>query len=419
MEIKGVRLHGVKELTLDTFEIPEIAEDEILVRPICDGVCMSTYKVSQKGAAHKRVPADVAENPVIMGHEFCGIIEKVGAKWADQYKAGDRFVVQPNLGRPDYLNLGYSYPHVGGNATLGIVMNEAIEKGCLLPYKGETFFEGAMTEPLSCVVAGFKANFHLRDRNDYDHTMGIKVGGDMAIVGGTGPMGFLAVDYAIHGEKRPGRLVVAGRTQSKLDRMAQLYPVEEAKANGVELIFFNTTGYDDFSEPMKALTGGKGFDDVFVMVADEQVVTNSEKLLGWDGCLNFFAGPIDAGFSAPINCYNIHYNATHYVGTSGSNTQDMIDAVKLIENKVVSAGKIATHVLGLDSVSNVVLNFPEMPAGKKVCYSQHSFPLTDVGGFGQADEFHTELSRIVEKNGGVWTKEAEEYFMANAPKMCD
>lgn len=418
MKTTAVRIHGVRDLRLDSFELPEIKEDELLVKIMADSLCLSTYKVAQKGSAHKKLPENLDQNPVIMGHEFCGIVVKAGAKWQDQYKPGDKFVAQPNLGRADTFSLGYSFPYVGGESTYSVVMNEAIEKGCLLPYKGDTFFEAAMAEPLSCVVAGFKANLHLRDRNDYDYTMGIKEGGNMAIVGGTGPIGSLAVDLAIHGDKMPGLLVVAGRTESKLDRLRELYPVEEAEKNGVKLIYFNTTGVEDFSVPMRQFTEGKGFDDVFVMVADSKVVNQSEKLLGWDGCLNFFAGPIDSQFSATINFYNIHYNAAHYVGTSGSNTQDIIDAVKLIENKTVSVGKIATHIMGLNAVCDTVLDLPNIPGGKKICYSQKNYPLVPVEELkNKSGEFEKELAAIVEKNGGIWCKEAEEFFLKNAPEI--
>lgn len=418
MKTTAVRIHGVRDLRVDTFDLPEIREDEILARIVTDSLCLSTYKVAQKGSAHKKLPEHLEENPVIMGHEFCGVIEKVGAKWQDQYKPGDKFVAQPNLGRADTFSLGYSFPYVGGESTYSVIMNEAIEKGCLLPYKGDTFFEGAMAEPLSCVIAGFKANFHLRDRNDYDYVMGIKEGGNMVIVGGTGPMGSLAIDLAVHGDKRPGLLVVAGRSEDKLDRLRRLYPVEEAAEHGVRLVYFNTSGHEDFSPVMREYTDGRGFDDVLVMVADEKVVNQSEKLLGWDGCLNFFAGPIDAGFTAPVNFYNIHYNATHYVGTSGSNTQDMIDAVKLIENKTVSVGKIATHILGLNDVPQTVLALPSIPGGKKICYSGKRYPLTKVDEFdGKCGQLEQELSAIVDKNGGVWNREAEQYFLENAPAI--
>ena len=417
MKTKAVRIYGVHDLRLEEFELPEMAEDEIQARIITDSLCLSTWKVQNQGARHKKLPDDLENNPVIMGHEFCGIIEQVGAKWQHLYKPGDKFVAQPNLMREDTFTMGYSFPYVGGEATKVIIMNEAIEKGCLLPYKGDSFFEGALVEPLSCIIAGFKANFHLRDRNDYDHTMGIKVGGAMAILGGTGPMGSLAIDYAIHGEKRPSVLIVTGSTPAKLDRSRKLYPVEDAAKHGVELHYVLTPKGSDFVEELKALTpGGKGFDDIFLMVAQEDMVTKSEKLLAWDGCLNFFAGPSDAKFTAPINFYNVHYNATHYVGTSGSNTQDMKDAIVCIENKVVDLAKIATHIMGLNDVCQSILQLPQIPGGKKIVYSQKNYPITDVNTF-SGGEFQQKLKELVEKHDGLWSAEAESYFLEHCPEI--
>ena len=74
MKTKAVRLHGVNDLRLEEIELPAIKDDEILARIVSDSVCMSTYKAAQQGAAHKRVPNNVAEKPVIVGHEFCGEI---------------------------------------------------------------------------------------------------------------------------------------------------------------------------------------------------------------------------------------------------------------------------------------------------------------------------------------------------------
>lgn len=411
MKTKAVRIYGVHDLRLEEFELPEMGEDEIQARIITDSLCLSTWKVQNQGAKHKKLPNDLENNPVIMGHEFCGIIESVGKKWQHLYKPGDKFVAQPNLMREDTFTMGYSFPYVGGEATKVIIMNEAIEKGCLLPYKGDSFFEGALVEPLSCIIAGFKANFHLRDRNDYDHTMGIKVGGAMAILGGTGPMGSLAIDYAIHGEKRPSVLVVTGSTPAKLERSKKLYPVEDAAKHGVQLHYVLTPKGSDFVAELKALTpGGKGFDDIFLMVAQEDMVTKSEALLAWDGCLNFFAGPSDSKFASSINFYNVHYNATHFVGTSGSNTQDMKDAIICIENKVVDLAKIATHVMGLNDVCESIMQLPSLPGGKKIVYSQKNYPITDVQNF-SGGEFEQTLKAIVERHNGLWSAEAEKFFL--------
>ena len=415
MNTKAVRIYGVKDLRLEEFELPTMKDDEIEARIVTDSLCMSTYKVSNQGEKHKKLPNDLKNHPVIMGHEFCGVITKVGEKWKHLYKPGDCFVAQPNLGRADTFSLGYSFPYVGGEATNVVIMNEAIEKGCLLPYKGEGFFEGALVEPLSCIVAGFKANFHLRDRNDYDHTMGIKEGGALAILGGTGPMGFLAIDYAIHNDRRPKHLVVTGRTQSKLDMAKRLYPVEEAAKYGVTLTYVLTADEDDIVEELKALTpDAKGFDDIFLMAAKERLVTQAEQLLAYDGCLNFFAGPADSKFASPINFYNIHYNATHFVGTSGSNTQDMKDAIALIENKTVNVAKIATHIMGLNHVCESILNLPKMPGGKKIVYSGKEFPVTEVSAFGENNELEKHLKELVDAHDGLWNAEAEQYFLEHA-----
>ena len=90
MKTTAVRLYGKEDLRLETFELPAIKEDEILARIVSDSICMSSFKAAEQGAAHKRVPDNVAENPIIIGHEFCGELVEVGAKWQSQFKVGDK-----------------------------------------------------------------------------------------------------------------------------------------------------------------------------------------------------------------------------------------------------------------------------------------------------------------------------------------
>ena len=91
---------------MEEFELPPIKEDEILATVVTDSLCMSSYKASSQGSDHKRVPDDVGENPIIIGHEFAGELLEVGAKWADKFKVGDKFSIQPAIyyegGRWDY-----------------------------------------------------------------------------------------------------------------------------------------------------------------------------------------------------------------------------------------------------------------------------------------------------------------------------
>lgn len=72
MKTTAVRLYGKNDLRMETFELPAIQDDEILVKIISDSICMSSYKATIQGEDHKRVPKDIAEHPIIIGHEFCG-----------------------------------------------------------------------------------------------------------------------------------------------------------------------------------------------------------------------------------------------------------------------------------------------------------------------------------------------------------
>lgn len=75
MKTTAAVLSGKNKVYIREFELPEIGEEELLVKVISNSVCLSTYKAAIRGEEHKRVPEDISEHPVITGHEFCGIIE--------------------------------------------------------------------------------------------------------------------------------------------------------------------------------------------------------------------------------------------------------------------------------------------------------------------------------------------------------
>lgn len=417
MKTKAVRLYGESDLRLEEFELPEITDGEILACVMSDSICMSSYKAAKQGAAHKRVPDDVAENPVIIGHEFCGEIVKVGAKWQGQYKEGERFAIQPAMNYKGSLAApGYSYQHIGGDATYIIIPNEVMECGCLLNYKGDAYFYGSLAEPMSCIVGGYHANYHTT-AGSYVHEMGIVEGGCVALLASAGPMGLGAIDYAIHCDRRPSLVVVTDIDSARLNRAAEILTVEEAAKNGVKLMYVNTNEYENPVEYMLSLTDGKGYNDVFVYAPVKPVVEMGDKLLARDGCLNFFAGPTNTAFSAEFNFYNVHYSSTHICGTSGGNTDDMIESIHMMESGAINPAAMITHVGGLNAVIDTTLNLPKIPGGKKLVYTNKEMPLVAIDDFtklGETDPFYADLAAIVAKSNGLWCLEAEQYVLANA-----
>ncbi len=404
-------------MRLEEFDLPDISADEILAKVVSDSLCMSTYKAASQGTDHKRIPDDVSQHPIIIGHEFCGEIVAVGENWADAFSPGQRFSIQPALG--DLCNPhaapGYSFAYIGGDATYIVIPDIVMKQGCLLPYDGEAFFFGSLSEPMSCIVGAFHTSYHTKD-GGHEHIMGIVPGGRMAILAGAGPMGLGAIDYAIHNDVRPSLLVVTDVDDARLSRAASIYTVAEAARFGVTLHYVNTAAVADPVAHLRSLADG-GYDDVFVYAPVKSLCEQADALLGYDGCLNFFAGPTDTAFSAPLNYYNVHYMYTHVAGNSGGNISDMLESLSLMAAGRVTPSSMITHVGGLDCVKETTLHLPEIPGGKKLIYNQISMPLTmlaDLPVLGESDPLLAGLSEIISANNGLWCLEAERYLLTNA-----
>lgn len=411
MKTRAVRLYGENDVRLEEFELRPITNGEILVKIISDSVCMSTHKTILQGAKHLRVPENVSEHPVIVGHEFCAEIIEVGDKWKDKFSVGDKVVMPPvlaYLGGPQ--TVGYTFEEIGGVSTYSIIYEHILDNDFLIKLNSDSYFNGSLIEPASCVIRGYKASFHL-DEN-FNHVTGIKEGGKVAILAGCGPMGLVAIDIALHGNVKPSMVVVTDLDQSRLDRAASIFSPEEAAKDGIKLIFANTSDKDE----LLALTDGKGYDDVFVYAPVSKVVELGDAILGFDGSLNFFAGPLDKNFSANFNFYNVHYQQHHVTGTSGSTPEDMRDIVDLIGQNRLDPSVMITHIGGIDAAIDTTVNLPKIPGGKKLIYTHIELPLTALSDFeelGKTDERFKVLDSFVKENNGLWCAKAEKYLLKN------
>ena len=419
MNTKAVRLYGKKDLRVETFELPEIKEDEVLMRVISDSVCASTYKAVIQGSDHKRVPETIAEQPIVIGHELCGEIIKVGDALKGEWKEGQRAVIQPALKLPTGYDPGYSYPYVGGNMTYAVVPQIVLERGCLLPYNAEDFYSGSLVEPIGCCLRAFKGMYHT-DYTNYKRTDGAKRGGRIAILGGAGPMGLASVELAI-GYAGCAQVVVTDINAERLDYAKAQSTPEAAKAKGCELIYLDTSSYEDPTEKLLEISEG-GFDDVLVMVPVPALFNVAERICREDGCVNFFAGPAKHDLQGSLNLYRVHYDGIHVVGTAGSIPEDTADSIELIEKGVINPGVMVSHVLGLNAVPEVIYAM-ERPSGvKKICYNHIDIPLVaiaDIPELAKTDAMWAEINKILQKNNGLWCTEAEKYLLANAPKISE
>lgn len=417
MKTKAVRLHGAMDMRFEEFDLPELGADEVLIRVVTDSLCASTYKAVKQGTKHKRVPPDIAEKPIIIGHELCGDIVAVGENIKDKWHEGQKIVIQPALKLESGYDPGYSYQYVGGSATYCVVPSIVMERGCLIPYEGDNYYGGSLVESLGCVLRGYKGFYHT-DYSNYVRTDGAKRGGKLAILGGAGPMGIGAVELAL-GYAGLSQVVVTDLSEERLNYAASKCSPEFAAKHGCKLTYLNTSGVEDPVALLREISDG-GFDDVFVMVPVPALFTMAEAICREDGCVNFFAGPAVHDMQGSLNLYRIHYDGIHVVGTAGSIPEDTVDTIHLIEQGKIDVGALVSHILGLRAVPDAILAMEKPDGAKKVCYTGIDIPMIavdDLEELGRDNELYRELAKIVKKNGGLWCAEAEAYLLENGPRI--
>lgn len=412
MKTKAIRLHGKNDLRMDAFELPPMKKDEILVKIITDSVCMSTYKLCQQGEQHKRAQKDLSAHPVVIGHEMSGVIIKVGEYWKDRYKEGTRFTVQPDMTyQGKTMTPGYYYENFGGDSTYSILPKEVMELDCLIPFDGDSFFEASLSEPAACIAAGYHRMYHTSKEN-HNHVMGVKKGGYQIIFGACGPMGLECIDYGLQIEDGAGTIVAVDVTKDRLERAKKV--LTPRNTFGKKLMFVNANDTKDLVGDLLKITDGHGFDDAFVYAPVESLIEEADHVLAEDGCLNFFAGPIDKNLSARVNFYNVHYSRTHTVGFTGSTKDDLRGTLHLMEDGVIRPTVMVTHIGGLESAIHATLNLPEIPGGKKMIYTQIDLPLTAIEDFrklGEENELFRKLADACDAGQGCWNAEAEKILL--------
>ena len=450
MKAKAWRLYGAADARLEDIELEGAGEEGIVVELVTNTICLSDYKGMSLGTGHKRVPRDIATRPTMFGHEVAGIVREVGTKWKDQFHVGQHVGLQPSLNIPGHEleTVGYAWHTIGGETTHVYLPSIVMEMGCLLPYEGDAFFKCSLAEPISCIVSGFRTNYH-NAFCSHDLEVGIVDKGTMLLMAGCGAMGLGCVDIACHSpEKRPRRLVVTDIDEARISRAAKMFGLEgnrdqgsgirdqavvaRGTVNGVELVFVNVKDVEDPVTLLKSFnladdaradnptsTGG-GYDDIFLMAAAPALITQCSDLLGFGGCLNFFAGPTNQKLMAEFNFYNVHYLMHHVVANSGGDVKDMADSVDWIGKGYLHPEVMITHVGGLDSAADATLNMLKVPGGKRLVYTHVRMPMTAIADFaklGETDPFYAELAKLCEANNGLWCKAAEDYLLAHAPKI--
>jgi threonine dehydrogenase-like Zn-dependent dehydrogenase len=305
---------------------------------------------------------------------------------------------------------GYHFAEFGGNATYNIVPAKVVRSEYLLKFENMPFYKASLCEPYACLLYAFYSNFHTLgfERNN---RMGILEGGKLAIMGGCGPMGLGSIELLFNMAVRPAMIVVTDVNQERIDYAKKVISEEYAAGKGIRLVYFNTSGPDP-ARALNDVTGGTGFDDIYIMCPVQEVIEQADAVCGYDGCINFFSGPVDKALSSSINFFDVHYKRKHIIGSAGSGVEDMAEILKMSEDEGFRTEVMVTHVGGLNCGAALLRDFPDIPGGKKLIYSNIDMELTAIEDFGKKeDPLFQKLHEICMRHNSLWSGEAEDYLL--------
>jgi len=269
--------------------------DELLVRHDACGLCFSDIKVVRAGQEHPRIYRDMAADPVVLGHEVVMTVVEVGGNLRDEYRVGDRHIIQADI-FVDGVGYAYGYEIQGGLSRYNIIDRRILDgdHGCyLLPVMPSTgYAEAALTEPWACVIAAYGLSYRT----------GLKPGGTAWIIGSAPPPNaHFSFGGGLDEDSHPDRLLLTD-VPAGFDGWLR----ERAVSLGIEV-----TDVEDISRPS---TGG--VDDIILLGAGAGIIEAVSPHLADFGVLAVVDEQplrervgIDAG--------RIHYNRWLYIGGAG------------------------------------------------------------------------------------------------------
>ncbi|MEN6641658.1 MAG: alcohol dehydrogenase catalytic domain-containing protein [Armatimonadia bacterium] len=289
-----------KDASYESKPMPEYGADELLARVDACGLCFSDVKVIRQGGSHPRLyNRDLANDPIILGHEVGMTIVGVGENMKSQFEVGDRFVIQADIYHKG-VNLAFGYMLPGGLEQYVKLGEEVLrgDDGCyLIPvHEGTGYAEAALAEPWACVVRAYRDT----------RRSGLKQGGKAWIVGSREGERYSYEMGGMDTTTLPSELVVTNCPQRFVESLTNLAEIASIKLS-------NADGED--YEAIAQRHAPDGFDEIIVLGGDAALIETLSKLLGKDAVMTIIREePLDR--MAEIDVGRVHYDAHQYVAAS-------------------------------------------------------------------------------------------------------
>ena len=308
------------DIRIEERPIPEINDNELLVKVIASGICgsdvMEWYRIKSA--------------PRVLGHEIAGEIVKVG-KNIKEFKIGDRVFVSHHVPCNEcrYCLKGYHTVcetlkktnfDPGGFSQYLRVPEINVKFGTFLLPKEISYEEGTFIEPLGCVIRGQRfAQIAMEDTT---------------LVIGSGIAGILHI-----------KLLKAKGIKKIIATDINKFRLDFAKSCGAEVV----DARDNVIERVKEINNGRLADVVIVnttaLSASEQAFSSVDRA----GTILSFA-PTAPDVRIPLPLFDLYFKGVKIIFSYAAVQKDIIEAIELLKSKKINVVDMITNRFGLDDI---------------------------------------------------------------------
>jgi (R,R)-butanediol dehydrogenase/meso-butanediol dehydrogenase/diacetyl reductase len=312
--MKALRWHARKDLRYEDVPEPSPGLEQIKVKVDLAGICGTDLKEYTDGP----VMIDPTKVPLILGHEFVGVVTELG-KGVNNFKVGER------VAAVGYWYCGECYFCKRGMYNIcakagftGLTSDGCMAEYVVIPSYAAYKLPDSVSDELGALVEPLAVAFHAVSQGN------VRPGDTVAIVGaGTIGLGVLLAARA------------AGATN--------IYVVDKVKGRGKLALAMGATAFinpedEDPEKRVKDLTDGLGADISFECVGVQATAQLAQKLARSGGTI-----VIVGVFAAPpsIDLFDLMFHQKTLVG-SPIYVHEAETVIALLANKSIDPGRLIT-----------------------------------------------------------------------------
>ena len=334
--MRAAVLYGKEDVRVETIQVPEISEGELLLKIGAALTCGTDLKVFRRG-----YHATMIKPPSVFGHECAGTVIKTHAA---QFQVGDRVVVANSapchacyLCQRGQENLCDDLHFINGAyAEYLRVPARFVQKNTHRIPEHLSFAEAAMVEPLACVVHGVEETKPSL--------------GDIAVVLGLGPIGLMFVALLKH---RGLTVIGVGRHTPRLELARDLGADEVIDA-------------DEEGKWFQLLRQKSYLDIVIEATGRPETWEQAVQLVRKGGTVNFFGG-CPAETKVTLDTNRIHYNQITLKSPFHHRPTSIRAALQAISEGIVKPAQFITDQRSLEELPALLASMLKTKKVVKTC----------------------------------------------------